>query len=368
MPTLPAAPGPRPRLRQALTAATLLLAAAGAVFFQVKKTADPAPAVKAADESDRQRSDSQRAINAFLTSQAKGLLDDTHRKDLSAVQRALDSLRANFKSYGEGIPEFTDALTGWGTRAKIVYRSSVETIERKDTHTWTASVVQGKFDEHILSDKKLEGDVLEVMKQFAYDLEANRNEMLVNLEVRLHEAELPATVKKVALDRFREQTRGRIKELLDRLPGQSVVVGVGGIAAGIAAEEAVRQLIRTIIAQAAARIATSAAVSGGAAAGAAATGGAGGTAIAPGVGTAIGLAGGLIVGAVVDWWMTDKFKEKVTAECRRFLSTTEVALVTGDKGLEKILLDHVTASRDACRDAVSRTLATASRSSDSPLP
>jgi len=368
MSTPPAVPGPRPRPWQALTTATLLLAGAAAVFFQVKETADPAAAVQAADESEQKRSESQRAINAFLTTQAKTLLDETHRKDLAAVQRALDSLRANFKGYAQGIPEFTDALTGWGTRMKIVYRSTVETVERKDMHYWTASLVQEKFNEHILSDKKLEADVMEVMKQFAYELEANRNEMLVNLEVSLHASELPETAKKLALDRFREQTRERIRELLGHLPGQSVAVGVGGIAAGIVAEEAVRQLVRAIIAQAAARIAASAAVSGGAAAGAAATGGAGGTAIAPGVGTAIGIAGGLIVGAVVDWWMTDEFKDKVAAECRKFLSSTEVALVTGDKGLEKILFDHVNASRDACRDAVVHTLAAVAKHPDSPLP
>jgi len=359
MSTSPAEAGPRPRLRQALTTATLLLAVAAAVFFEVKQTAEPDASQAAADTAERKRTQEQIAMVAFLTREAAKLLSETHRKDMAAVQRALDSLRANFKRYGDGIPAFTDALTGWGTRMKIVYRSSVETIERKDTHYWTASLVQEKFDEHVLSDTRLEKDVLEVMKQFAYELEANRNEMLVNLEVSLHAADLPATAKRLALHNFREQTRHRIRELLARMPGQSVGIGVGSLAAGIVAEEAVRQLIRAVIAQAATRLAAGAAVSGGAAAGAAATGGAGGTAIAPGVGTAIGLAGGLIVGAVVDWWLTDEFKDKVAAECRRFLTSTEVALMTGDKGLEKLLLDHVKASRDACRQAVSHTLAAA---------
>ena len=369
MSTSPAETGPRPRLWQALTTATLLLAGAAAVFFQVRKTAEPDAAVAAAQVAEQEKSESQRAMDDFISREAAKLLDATHRKDMAAVQRALDSLRGNFKHYADGIPAFTDALTGWGTRAKIVYRSSVEAIERKETHYWTASLVQEKFDEHVLSDVQLEKDVLEVMKQFAYELEANRNEMLVNLEVSLHGATLPATAKQLALRNFREQTRGRIKELLARLPGQSVAVGVGSITAGIVAEEAVRQLIRAVIAQAATRIAAGAAISGGAAAGAAATGGVGGTAIAPGVGTAIGLAGGLIVGAVVDWWLTDEFKDKVAAECRRFLSSTEVALVTGGKGLEKLLLDHVTNSRDACRDAVSHTLAAAAApTSNSALP
>jgi hypothetical protein len=359
MSTPPEGTGPRPRLWPTLTSALLLLAVAGTVFFQTKQTAEPDTSQAAAETAEKKRSQEQIAMDAFLTREAAKLLSETHRKDMAAVQRALDALRTNFKNYAGGIPAFTDALTGWGTRMKIVYRSSVETIERKDTHYWTASLVQAKFDEHVLSDTRLEKDVLEVMKQFAYELEANRNEMLVNLEVSLHAADLPATAKQLALRNFRDQTRHRIRELLARLPGQSVGVGVGSLAAGIVAEEAVRQLIRAVIAQATTRIAAGAAVSGGAAAGAAATGGAGGTAIAPGVGTAIGLAGGLIVGAVVDWWLTDEFKDKVAAECRKFLASTEVALMTGDKGLEKLLLDHVNASRSASRQAVSHTLAAA---------
>ncbi len=361
MTTLPADTGARPRSWPGITSGLLLLAAAGATFFHVWQTAESDSALRAAQAEEKQRTAVHRAVDDFLSREAKQLLDTTRKKDLAAVQRALDSLRAGFKRYGDGIPEFTSALTGWGMRAKIVYRSSVESIERKDQHYWTASLVQEKFDEHIVSGAKLEADVMEVMKQFAYELEADRNELLVNLETRLNARELPETMKRLALANFREQTRSRIQEMLSKLPGQSVFVGVGSITAGIVAEEAVRQLIRAVIAQAAARIAAGAAVSGGAAAGAAATGGAGGTAIAPGVGTAIGLAGGLIVGAVVDWWMTDEFKGKVAAECRRFLTTTQVALMTGDKGLEKLLLDHVTRSHNACREAVALTLASAAQ-------
>jgi hypothetical protein len=204
---------------------------------------------------------------------------------------------------------------------------------------------------------------MEIMKQFAYDMEANRNELLASLETRLEAGQLPGAARHLVLQRFREQTGERIQELLSRLPGHSVAVGVGGITAGIVAEEAVRQLIRAVIAQAATRIAAGAAVSGGAAAGAVASGGAGGTVVAPGVGTAIGVAGGLIVGVVVDWWMTDQFKEKVAEQCRQFLTTTHVALVTGDKGLEKLLLDHVSGSNAACREAIAFTLAAAANQS-----
>jgi hypothetical protein len=82
-------------------------------------------------------------------------------------------------------------------------------------------------------------------------MEANRNELLAGLEARLNAAQLPAAARHVVLGSFRVQARERIRDLLGRMPGQSVAVGVGSITAGIVAEEAVRQLIRAVIAQAA---------------------------------------------------------------------------------------------------------------------
>ncbi|HWB06227.1 MAG TPA: hypothetical protein VG796_24605 [Verrucomicrobiales bacterium] len=346
----------------------LLLGGAVSAFLQVWQTTQPDEAMLAARAEEKRREEVHRAVDAFLNDDARQLLDEAQKKDTAAVQRALDSLRACFKTYAGGIDEFTDALTGWGMRSKIIYRTTVETVERKKEHSWTAGLVREKFAEHVMSDARLEADVMEIMKQFAFDLEATRNEMLVSLETRLSAAHLPATMRELHLKGFREQTRGRIQELLGKLPGQSVTVGVGSITAGIFAEEAVRQLIRTVIAQAAARIAGSAAVSGGAAAGAVATGGAGGTAVAPGLGTAIGVTVGLVVGVAVDWWMTDKFKAKVSEQCRQFLTSTHVALITGDKGLEKLLLDHAASLNNASREAVANTLAAAAAQQPSRMP
>lgn len=368
MTTDPSASGTPRRSWPGITAGLLLFAVAGAVFWKTWQAAKPDESAATARAEARRIAEVRYAIDSFLHGEAKLLLDAAEQKDMAAVQRALDSLRACFKTYGEGVDGFTDALTGWGMRSKIIYRKTVETVEGKDEHSWTAQLVREKFGEHILSDARLEADVMEIMKQFGYDMEANRNELLASLETRLNAAQLPAAARHVVLGSFRVQTRERIRDLLGRLPGQSVAVGVGSITAGIVAEEAVRQLIRAVIAQAATRIAAGAAVSGGAAAGAVATGGAGGTAVVPGIGTAVGLAGGLVVGAVVDWWMTDEFKEKVAAQCRQFLTTTHVALVTGDRGLEKLLLDHVTGNSRACREAVAETLSSALQPQPALLP
>ena len=48
-----------------------------------------------------------------------------------------------------------------------------------------------------MSDARLEADVMEIMKQFAYDMEADRNELLASLETRLNESQLPAAARSI---------------------------------------------------------------------------------------------------------------------------------------------------------------------------
>lgn len=357
------------RFRKGIIAGLLLLAAGTGVFYRVWRAGQPGGAGQAEETAARREELAQRAMDAFLEDGAEKLLNQAQQKDIAAVQRAIAALDARFRAYRSGIEAFTGALTGWGMRSKIIYRETVETIEGKDRHSWTAALVREQFEMLVMSDVRLEADVMEVLRQFAYDMEADRNEFLASLESGLSALPLPAPVR-TSLERksFQEPLKRRIGGLLNRLPGQSVAAGAGSITAGIVAEEAARQLIRGVVTQAASRLVTGAAVSGGTAAGAVAGGGAGGTAVAPGIGTLAGVAGGLVVGAVVDWWMTDEFKEKVSAQCEQFLRETRNALVSGDRGLETVLLQQVTQNYKACRSALNSLHSSADDPGAGPLP
>ena len=349
-------PAKATRSWRGVMAGALLMIASGGVFYRVWNMATPATVAPVIDTSAEERAELTAKLTKFFDEDARPLLAKTRGQDLAAIATVLNSLDANFKRYAEGVPKFASDLTGWGTRTKILYRKAVETAEQKDQHTWTQDLIRDKFSKHVMSDVALEKDLVEIMKQFNFDLEANRNQMLASLQTKLVAANLPVKVKDLELAEFKADFGDKLSALLKSMPQQSLGVGVGSITSGIVAEEAVRQIVRTIIAELAVRLASSAAVAGGAAGGAAAAGATGGSAIAPGVGTVIGLAGGFLVGALVDWWMTDEFEEKVTKQCHGFLDNTKASLLEGDGGLKKVLTQQIETCAAAYEKAAQSSL------------
>lgn len=336
------------------------MALSGGVFYQVNKSSISEPSVPPASQADdisaAQRADLEKSLAQFFDKEARPLLEETRGKDLAAIAQVLNSLDTAFKRYETGVPKFASALTGWGTRFKIIYRKGVESVQRKEEHTWTQQLVQEKFSEHVMSDTNLEKDLIAILKQFNFDLEANRNEMLAGIQTKLAASHLPVKIQSLPLEIFKAEFAQNLTILLKSMPQQSVGIGVGSLAAGIAAEEAVRQIIRSIIAQLTVRIAASAAATGGAAGGAAAAGAAGGSVVAPGLGTVIGLAGGFLFGAVVDWWMTDAFEEKVGRQCKGFLDATKASLLEGEGGLKNMLVNQIEQSSRAYDRAVQSSI------------
>lgn len=332
-----------------IAASLVLMAVAAIIFTEVRRTAS---VPVAAEETGINAA----ARRAFLEQTATPLLSAAHARDMAAAERARQQINDHFARYAEGIPKFASSLTGWGMRFRILYRKGVETAKRKPEHSWTAALVQEKFAEHVVSDERLEADIMETMKQFAFDLEASRNELAASLEEGLRGSPLHASLPASQLTAFRSDLVERMNALLAAMPTQSVTIGTGSLAAGIAAEESVRLLIRTILAQGAARAATTAAAAGGATATAAAAGAAGGTAVAPGVGTAIGIAGGFLAGAAVDWWMTDEFEDRISAQCRSFLDESKSALLTGPDGLDTLISSELQRRQTSAGDALQQSL------------
>jgi hypothetical protein len=313
-----------------------MLLLSGGLFYQTLQFPEPSVASGEVVMDDLLEIRKQR-LAQFYREGASPLLATAHAKNVAAEERARAAMDALFKKYEAGSPKFASALTGWGTRFKILYRSGVESVEGKDEKTWTQQVVQEKFDATIVSQTQLEADLTAITKQFAYELEANRNELLVGLETQLTAAELTAELAVMDHGPFRQQFDVKLQAMLAKMPSNSVKIGVGSLAAGIAAEEAVRQVVRVVVAQLATRLAATAVTAGGTAGAAAATGAGGGTVVAPGVGTAIGLVGGFLVGAVVDWKMTDKFEDKVEAQVNEFLLAMKTQLMTDPNGMLPML-------------------------------
>ena len=45
---------------------------------------------------------------------------------------------------------------------------------------------------------------------------------------------------------------------------------------------------------------------------------------------AVGVGVGLVVGILVDWWMTDGFRDKVTGDLEKYIQKVRDAIVEGD--------------------------------------
>jgi len=79
----------------------------------------------------------------------------------------------------------------------------------------------------------------------------------------------------------------------------------------------------------------------------------------PGKGTVIGFGVGLAIGIVVDWWMTEQFKEKMSHEMEVYIDGLKAAIVHGvgdEEGLSAALQDltddYNAAQREVLRHAI----------------
>ncbi|MDB6071667.1 MAG: hypothetical protein JWL81_2838, partial [Verrucomicrobiales bacterium] len=198
----PPADRPPPRPWRGLAAGLLLLAGGGVMLhrtwesarLQQEKEAGAQAAALAAEHARRAEMALRGKVSGFLQDGSAPLLAQAKARDLAAVNRAISALDARFAAYASGVDAFTHDLTAWGTRFKLIWRKGVETVKRREIPEGTAKLVRDKFDKHVVSDTRLEADVLAVLQQFAYDMEANRNELLGSLRTRLEASDLPVDV------------------------------------------------------------------------------------------------------------------------------------------------------------------------------
>jgi hypothetical protein len=114
-----------------------------------------------------------------------------------------------------------------------------------------------------------------------------------------------------------------------------------------------------VLARVAPMVAAQLGASAAAAGGGAMAGGAGGGAtlgsLAGPAGTVVGIGAGLVVGAAIDWWMTDRFKDKLAEQCNRFLDSVRDQLIDGtldQPGLRTVFGEAVRLSDEAQRKAI----------------
>ncbi len=279
-------------------------------------------------------------------------LDEADAADAAAVERALSVIHSAFDTYRAGVPAFCDDLSSWGTRAGVVKRT-VRGWFAGGGKASVESYARDKFEHHVLPQNALNSAITRARETLAIDLEANRNILRARLDAALARTLDPHDPALHHLTDVRARFDDALATALGRRAassvGSGVIAFVAGTAGSILAEQAVAQII--------ARAGVSAA------AGAAGAGGAAGAAGGP-VGVAVGLGVGLVVGAGIDWWMTEEFKEKVSAETLAYLNGLEARVVDGmdgAPGVREAFVTSVNEARKARRDALANAVEEAAR-------
>jgi hypothetical protein len=295
----------------------------------------------------------------FFASHGIQLLSQEEQRDREAMERAGQQLASDFARYRSGVPSFASNLTTWTAQYQIAKAALRDWWSKSNEAQQLATDQFAKF---VVSDRRLQADVIAVIAQFSSDLEANRNKMLSELQQKVSIAAVPCASADLGSTNLAGAFALTVEHLLEQEAKQSPIARVlaegAGSIAGWAATGTIRGLITGLVTSMAVGVAKKAAAGGSTvAAEAIVEGGAGGTVLAPGVGTAIGLAGGIVVGGAVQWWMENKFKEKVASECNQILDDMEENLWNDPRqGLEMSFGQAITVTRECHQKALRKII------------
>jgi len=122
--------------------------------------------------------DEQAQAERFFAQQALPILEETARKNQDAIARALDTLGDSIDNYRQGIDPFIADLRSWSTTYHIFLKSFVGWWHGDEA---LANYVDGRFRRHVFSGESIAGNVRNALVELDEDLEANQNQLLVNL-------------------------------------------------------------------------------------------------------------------------------------------------------------------------------------------
>jgi uncharacterized membrane protein required for colicin V production len=275
----------------------------------------------------------------FYRRELAPLLEQAKAKNRASADKSLDRLHQEFDRFRSGIPGFVDDVSSWRTRFGIMRRLSRDKWENlwRSTEDPASEELRNymlqKFEHHILAQDELQKAVGSTLNEFKDDVTANRNRLLADMKVALTTTDMNLDFARPDFASFQREFDRFIAQQVETKATDSLVNATVNLLAnsiaGIAAEQVVAQIIvRFVAAQAMAAGVEAAAAGGSTTAGGATLGGAAGWLGGP-LGAVVGVGAGLAVGAVVDWWVTDKFKAKLTDELTTYLDNLERDMISG---------------------------------------
>jgi hypothetical protein len=292
------------------------------------------------------------------------LLDQFDARNRAAVARAVANMHERLNGRRWGIKPFVKDVGSWSTRFGVIGRTSSDLWnkhwKKQPNAAAVRTYVDDKFRHHVLSEKALEADMGEVLKQFREDLDASRNRLYIDVRLPLEQIKSPLAKSDVSYGAFQADVERRAREMGQSWAADSVISGLGGFVSGWVAMDVAQavtsRVVVAILSRVGMQIAAEGVAAGGATAAGAAAGGGGGSFAGP-AGTVIGLGVGIAVGALVDWWMSDRFETKMTAQLNRFFDSVDQQLITGTDqapGLERTLNEAVKLGGETQRRAMKK--------------
>ena len=183
-----------------------------------------------------------------------------------------------------------------------------------------------------MSQVALQKSIDSTLSQFRDEVKASRNLLLAEVRVALTTQDVKLSFSPPDFDAFQRDfddyvaktVKGQAKASLEN----AALAFVASTAGAIAAEQLAIQMLRLLTVEAVAAGVEAAAAGGSSTAAGGALGGATGWVGGPG-GAVIGVGVGLVFGAIIDWWVTDKFKSYLTAELNGYLDNLERTMIGG---------------------------------------
>lgn len=268
---------------------------------------------------------SQDARGEFFSRNIEPYLLAHERANRAAADRAILRIDDLFLAYKRGVQPFSEDITSMGTRFGILRRMPADWWYEEER---VRDYVQGKFEQHLFSEVRLNDDLRAVLTAFAEDIEANRNRMLAQVRSSLLLPDAP-DFHVPDMTAYERQVEELLLELAEGRARDSVYHEIATMGASEAAAILARQIVLRVFTASATSAATSAAASGGATSTGAAAGGTAGALGGP-VGIAISVGVGLVIGGVVDSWMRDRFRTRLEKDLTEYIDSLRNLLLEGD--------------------------------------
>jgi len=246
-----------------------------------------------------------RKLKALLNNEVHPVVRRYHEQNKAELTTAISEMNGCFDQYERGIDAFVEDMSSFGTRIGIIGRQLGDWYDQiwgnKDPRR-VADYVRDSFEKHVFSDNRIQQDIKGVLQRYGYALQANQNRMVSDIRDVVMHSDLPIDPSQLELANYNhlmiQAYEGGFK-------------GMGQQSALNMSESLVTDLF-------------------------------GGWVLCRYLPPQYCIPAGIAWGLVVEWWASDKIKEKLTAECTYMVSLVRQAVITDTAdGLERKLTDNL---------------------------